>query len=224
MSLGSQLAAGRKSKKLTQGDVAQALGVSVQAVSQWERDKTLPGSLNLMKLAHLLDLNFDNSKVELRELANAPPVGVTAPIIDSFPTIHFGKNRADGDEGEWFEWDFGPGFSEVDRLTVNWEPAGSIFAIRMDDRSMAPEFLPDDLLIFDAGLDPEPGDFVLAQVFPSEGGIFRKYRLRSIATDGVATIDLVPMNPDFPTLTIIDGKDGEVTACLREHRRIYKHE
>lgn len=49
----------RKLKKLTQAQVAEELGVTTSAVSQWEQGATEPSISNLEKLSRLLDVTFE---------------------------------------------------------------------------------------------------------------------------------------------------------------------
>jgi transcriptional regulator with XRE-family HTH domain len=55
--LGSALTAARKQKKLTQQQVADALGVSRVAIGQWESGNTSPSTANLLRVCNLLGLN-----------------------------------------------------------------------------------------------------------------------------------------------------------------------
>ncbi len=57
--LGKRIAALRREKNLKQDDVAQALGVSSQAVSKWENDQTCPDISLLPELAKLLGVTVD---------------------------------------------------------------------------------------------------------------------------------------------------------------------
>ena len=50
----------RKCKKLTQKQVAEFLGISHQAVSNWERGEALPDITLLPVLAKVLDTTTDN--------------------------------------------------------------------------------------------------------------------------------------------------------------------
>lgn len=50
----------RKEKNMTQKDIAEKLYVSVQAVSKWERGKSLPDISLLMPLAKILDVKLVN--------------------------------------------------------------------------------------------------------------------------------------------------------------------
>ena len=57
--LGKRIAALRKEKELKQDALAEALGVSPQAVSKWENDQTCPDISLLPKLAELLGVSVD---------------------------------------------------------------------------------------------------------------------------------------------------------------------
>ena len=57
--LGKRIAALRREKNLKQDDLAQALGVSPQAVSKWENDQTCPDISLLPQLAKLLGVSVD---------------------------------------------------------------------------------------------------------------------------------------------------------------------
>ncbi len=47
----------RKSKGMTQGDLAERLGYTVQAVSRWEKGKSLPDPVMLFTLAQLFEVD-----------------------------------------------------------------------------------------------------------------------------------------------------------------------
>lgn len=69
MSLGSTIHHKRKSLKLSQEYVAGQAGVSRQAVSKWETDRTEPSTENLIKLAALFDCELEEliSPVKYKE-------------------------------------------------------------------------------------------------------------------------------------------------------------
>lgn len=58
MSIGTNIKGIREDKKLTQEQVADALDVSFQAVSSWERDEYKPDLDNLIKLAEIFDVSI----------------------------------------------------------------------------------------------------------------------------------------------------------------------
>ena len=63
--IGRKIRSLREQAGLTQEDVAEAMDVSRQAVSKWEANLSRPSAENLIRLAHLLN-------VDLAELIGAP--------------------------------------------------------------------------------------------------------------------------------------------------------
>ena len=59
MSLGTNLYQLRREKNMSQGDLADALGVSRQSVSKWETDAATPELDKLMKLSELFHVTLD---------------------------------------------------------------------------------------------------------------------------------------------------------------------
>lgn len=53
MSIGERITELRKMQNLSQGQLAQAMDVSRQAVSKWENDQTSPDSLKMIRLAEV---------------------------------------------------------------------------------------------------------------------------------------------------------------------------
>ncbi len=76
MTIGKRIAQYRRRKGLTQEDLANALGVSPQAVSKWENDQTCPDISLLPRLAKLLDVTTDTL---LTGEENLPAVRVLPP-------------------------------------------------------------------------------------------------------------------------------------------------
>lgn len=59
MSVGERISDLRKERNLSQGQLADALEISRQAVSKWENDQTSPDTLKLIKLAEVLDTEVE---------------------------------------------------------------------------------------------------------------------------------------------------------------------
>ena len=57
MSIGTNIKSLREERKLTQEQVAEAMGISFQAVSSWERDEYKPDTDNLIKIAEIFDVS-----------------------------------------------------------------------------------------------------------------------------------------------------------------------
>lgn len=74
MSIGERIAQLRKDQNLSQGDLADALAVSRQAVSKWENDQSAPDSLKMIKLAEVLDTDIEYLTTGRRSMGRRPPV------------------------------------------------------------------------------------------------------------------------------------------------------
>ena len=59
MAIGERIAELRKQRNISQVQLAKALEVSRQAVSKWENDLTTPDTLNLIRLADVLDTDTE---------------------------------------------------------------------------------------------------------------------------------------------------------------------
>lgn len=60
MFIGKNIVRYRKEKGLTQAELGKLLGVSYQAVSKWELDKTMPDSFLLPRLADVFGCSIDD--------------------------------------------------------------------------------------------------------------------------------------------------------------------
>ena len=56
---GKRLAQCRREANFTQMEVAEGLGISFQAVSYWERGKTMPDISNLILISQLYNVSID---------------------------------------------------------------------------------------------------------------------------------------------------------------------
>ena len=59
MTVGKRITSLRKQKSISQLQLAKALGVTRQAVSKWENDQSAPDTLNLIRLADLLETDSE---------------------------------------------------------------------------------------------------------------------------------------------------------------------
>lgn len=83
--LGKRIGMLRREKGLKQEDLAEALGVSAQAVSKWENDQTCPDISLLPKLAKLLGVTVDallSGEQELKPVVEMVPVEQRKEIQD----------------------------------------------------------------------------------------------------------------------------------------------
>lgn len=96
MSIGERILTLRKAKMISQGDLAKQLGVSRQAVSKWENDQSSPDTLNLIKLADLLETEVSYLATGRSEIKPPPPIVINLlskeefmppPLVRSSPAV-----------------------------------------------------------------------------------------------------------------------------------------
>ncbi|MCR5330842.1 MAG: helix-turn-helix domain-containing protein [Lachnospiraceae bacterium] len=113
MSIGTNIKSLREARKLTQEQVAEALGVSFQAVSSWERDEYRPDTDKLVRLAELLDVsvsaiveerantfklkdaiyNWEHMKTYVKTVARTLKLKNTLKAVDYAVEAHKGQTR-----------------------------------------------------------------------------------------------------------------------------------
>lgn len=76
MSIGERITELRKEQNISQGQLAQALDVSRQAVSKWENDQTAPDTIKLIQLAQVLNTEVEYLATGVKPVYQNPPVVV----------------------------------------------------------------------------------------------------------------------------------------------------
>lgn len=74
LSIGERIGSLRKEKGLSQGQLADALSVSRQAVSKWENDQSSPDTLRLVHLADVLDTDVEYLATGAKPVYESPPI------------------------------------------------------------------------------------------------------------------------------------------------------
>lgn len=192
---GSRLRQARKAARMSGPDLAKAIGVSNQTVSEWERDLYQPRGERLTALARLTHVRVDwllsGNGTELPVLGG----GRLVPKIALDELSIFDPRVTDT--------------SEKERVLSHF-PCGSYsFQVTLKDNSNAPRFLPGDSVIIDPELEPNPGDMVLVVVGKTPH--FRKYKPRG------KQLDLEPLNPDWEVVRCTIGKDAVLLGAMSEH-------
>lgn len=205
---GERLKRARERARLTQKEVAEAIGVTEQSVSQWELGKTRPSLDKIPALARLFNLSES-------ELLNAETVDYALPSHGRKLQV---INRI---QSNWEEVAESPGDSE-DRFVIIEEAhavSERAFALEITGSTNQPEFRPGDIVIMDPAVEPLPGDMVAARLEGSAQSVFRRYRPKGRDNAGNPVFDLVPINPDWPTLHVDAANPGEILGTMVEHRR-----
>lgn len=74
MSVGERISELRKAKNLSQGQLADAVGISRQAVSKWENDLSSPDTIHLIQLAETLDTEVEYLATGRKPVYEEPPI------------------------------------------------------------------------------------------------------------------------------------------------------
>lgn len=80
MSIGERIAELRKEQNMSQGDLAEALDVTRQAVSKWENDLSSPDTIKLIQLSDVLDTDVEYLATGRRSYGRRPPVVLTETV------------------------------------------------------------------------------------------------------------------------------------------------
>ncbi|MBP8005840.1 MAG: LexA family transcriptional regulator [Acinetobacter sp.] len=119
------------------------------------------------------------------------------------------------------------GYDGLNPIGSTWTTyAGSkpecVFSLKVEGMSMSPIFMPGDEIIVDGSLEAKPGSLVIAQEV--KHGVakttFKKYRVIGVNEFGVDVIELVPLNPDFPTLNSLQIDISIIGVVVRHNREV----
>lgn len=104
--------------------------------------------------------------------------------------------------------------------TYEGKDPNAVFSLEVDGLSMAPEFMPGDEIVIDAALEPKPGSLVVAQEIQHGVAMttFKKYRIIGVNEHGVDIIELVPLNPDFPTYNSSQIEISIIGVVVQQHK------
>lgn len=220
--IGDEIRAARKSAGKTQQEVAERLGVSVQAISQWENGHTAPALANLLELKRFIGLNLD-SPVKLKYVGGET-LAVQGPQLRA-PAV----NWDNPDRWERYTRDFLSDFESTDDepkwfYEVKWRPIGDVFAleVRKEDH-FAPYFTAGDVTIIDTGRAPERGDFVVVHI-PSTAGMTKAFLARywPIGIDEHRAVIFELETRHEQRIRVDKDKPGQVLGTVRELRRYFR--
>jgi SOS-response transcriptional repressor LexA len=211
LTLGQRIRARREAAGLTQEKLATHCGVSRAAVAQWEAGVTRPSLDNLVKAADTLGVWLSWLTMGDQSLPDTPNPFATA-TRQGIPVIDLAR------AGEW-DAKQAAVMNDVPRIAGDPDHSPQAFALAIGDESMTPDFRAGDKIIIDPEVTPQPGDFVIAKLDRDAESVFRKFRPRGEDGKGGATVELVPLNPDWPTVTLGAEAPGRIIGTLVEHRR-----
>lgn len=188
--LGTRLKNLRKSKKLTQQQVADAIGVSKTSVIYWEKDENLPKHDSLMALAQILGITSDyllsgkgSDSLDKNVATPFPIAGRLVPVISWVQA------------GTWTTADSVPMGTEFKEwLPPNPKCGKNGYGLIVVGESMSPEFRPSDKIYVNPDFqisDLKTGDLVIVACDGETEATFKKLIVES---NGMY---LEPLNPKW---------------------------
>ncbi|HIU64317.1 MAG TPA: helix-turn-helix domain-containing protein [Candidatus Avacidaminococcus intestinavium] len=210
--LGTRLKALRKTKKVTQQQVADAIGVSKTSVIYWEKDENLPKHDSLMALASTLGvtsdylLNGKNASIDNNVGVPFPLTGRLVPVISWVQA------------GSWTTVESVPAGTQFEEwLPPNPKCGKNGYGLTVVGESMLPDFRPADKIYVNPDFqtnDLKTGDLVIVSCEGDLEATFKKLIVES------GSMYLQPLNPDWPekTIPLIDGCKlvGKVVGLYRD--------
>lgn len=212
-------------KKMSWSKAAVSIGLSAQAPAKWKKGQI--GKETLDKLAKLLEVdvgwllsgqndNKSNKKLENISVSN---VSLVDKQLKSIPLLDYVQAGLLGEVG----------YDGINPISSSWTTYESarpecVFALKVEGLSMSPEFMPGDELIVDGSLEAKPGSLVIAQEIKHgvASTTFKKYRIIGVNEFGTDIIELVPLNPDYPTLNS-NQIDISIIGVVVAHNRKFKY-
>ena len=111
----------------------------------------------------------------------------------------------------------------TDRTEIVWSSYDRLsdraFGLNIEGESMLEDFYPGDTIVVDPEIAPKPGDFVVAKRDADDVVTFRRLRVRGPDAAGKPTLELVPLNDDYPTVVIDSQNPGHIIGTMVEHRK-----
>jgi SOS-response transcriptional repressor LexA len=195
----------REAQSLSQDDLAKRAGTTRQQIFRLEKNQRRLSDVWIERLARALDC--DPTELIGAAMAQRVPAVPALPVIDSVQA------------GDWTPpadpYAKGQGMALVYPAT----PVGPrAFALEIRGDSMEPEFHAGDRVIVDPDVTPLPGDYVVAKLEDEQETTFKKFRPKG-GKGKSAIVELVPLNPDWPVLTIEPKHPGRIVATMVEHHR-----
>lgn len=218
--LKDRLKKARKMAGKSQKDVVEAIGITQSALSQLETG-LVNSSSHLPSIANFLGVNaywLQTGNGEMQDQA-APESSFgnvrpdTSPLR-KIPVLDYVQAGLFHDVGY-------DGLNPKSETYTTYQSAKPecVFSLEVSGASMTPDFNPGDKLVVDASKPPYPGCYVIAQNGSHEA-TFKKYRAIGYDEHGRETFELVPLNPDFPTMNSTQ-QEIRIIGVVVEHLRSF---
>lgn len=188
--------------------IADALGISIPSVSEWERNQAKPSREKMRPIADVLGVNvlwleFGLGLPERNSNNKVAPANISetggVPMVDAYAAA------ADLD---------GAIAASMGRVPTYFPTSANSFAVPLWDNSNATAFSEGDRVAFDPDKSPEPGDMVLARA-PDGRPVFGE--LWVVRDGSSVTYRVHHLNPAYGDETL-DCR-ASIIAVMTEHAR-----
>lgn len=204
----------------SQAEAARRLGVTRSTINSWEKGRSAPKRHRAAKVAKTYNLPLsaiagDPGHVNVAFPASGALSYRKVPLLDWV------------DAGRGAELAVSYVFDGTHEFIETTFPVPErAFALTIHGPSMEPEIYEGDVIIIDPNLSPRADDVVVAELLakgesPGPGDVTcKRYRPRG-PTNGSPIFDLIPNNPDFPTITVNKNNPGRIVGIVIEvHHRL----
>ncbi len=208
-SIGERIRQARKSRGLSQSDLASRVGVSQPAIANWESGVHDPRRLTLAKLADALEAPLDWLAAGDRSIAESDKHAGAAyirrpvrhvPVVSLRTAALFARDPSAD-----------PHTVAEDYIPVTLGPA-KLLAVFINDPAVNLAFLPDTLVVIDyEDCKPDDGEYCLAHV--SETPVVRRWRADPPR--------LEPSSNEVGHPTIMVRGDVAIIGCVRVSIRVH---
>lgn len=201
-----------KEQKIRQDDMAEAMNKTQGTIGHWLNGRRMPNFDDVAKMIDVtgvkkIILNSDGTVEDFDK--NVEQVRVTKEF--SYPLI------SSIQAGVWTEVCDYRDSEGYDYIETEIDAGDDAFFLRINGLSMEPKFSEGDLVLIDVRKRPHPGDFVAAVNGSGEATLKRYRELGEYSQSGNPHFELVPLNPDFPTLSS-KTQEIQIIGVAVEHR------
>ncbi|PPC64167.1 LexA family transcriptional repressor [Pantoea sp. ICBG 1758] len=191
--VGSRIRFRRRQLKLTQKDVAEYLGISASAVTQWERDVTVPSGENLLRLSQVLSCSPEwivSGGGEIESSAKAVISSVrVVPLLSWVQAGNWTEAMAKQSQSEW--------------VKTSAKISEDAFALRVKGDSMTSAgslSIPDGAIVI---VDPLNGfaDEAVGKIVIAQTNAGHDATIKKLVVDGPHSY-LLPLNDKFKPIDV----------------------
>jgi len=207
MYIGRRVKEARRAAKLTQLQLAEAVGITQSTISELEKGESR-ATKHIARIAYAC-----NVSVEYLEGLDDNPLPYEVASVSGFSKraleiMRFVPEISMVQEGEWTETGVALNISEAALWPCPVKCGPDTFALRVEGLSMAPAFPPGTIIFVDPAVMPESGKKVIAFLEEENTATFKQY----FAEDGAKY--LKAMDPEWPSQYVEINGDCRIIGTV----------